>query len=305
MNCPLKIGTLAKRFAKSILPILFLLTIVPTKGQLSDLAKLDFTYLPNGSSQIGYSRARALFNYPFKLRNDAYFFVGLDYSKIELSFGREINDFDSEAIEDFQSLDLTVGYTFIWNDVWRFGARFSPGYSSNLVRELTLEDVVFSADMVFIKDRTKNTGGDKPNRLILGISYAENRGFPFPLPFVSYYRKFHPNWSYNLGVPKSNLQYHLSQRSRLKVIAELDGFTANIQGGLPVVGKGMADKANMSIIVSGLRYEYKFTPNLELYANAARILNSSSQLWDAKHRSIVTLNTNNVHYFRLGIRFKI
>lgn len=282
----------------------FLLAFV-SNAQLSDLAKLDYTQLPKGNSGVGYSRSRALFNYPIKLNRDAFFLVGLDYSKIELSFSGDINDFDRDAIEDFQMLDINIGYTFKWNNVWRFGVRVSPGYSSNLVNEISLEDVVFSGAILFIKDRTKDLGQGKPNRLILGISYSENRGIPYPLPFVSYYRKFHPNWSYNLGVPKSNLQYHLSQRSRLKVIAELDGFTANIQGGLMVSGGSLAHKANMSIIVAGLRYEYKLTENLECYANAAGIISSGSQLRDAKNRSLVSVNANNVYYFRLGMRFKI
>lgn len=290
---------------RPILVLVLLLSTLMASGQLSDLAKLDFTRLPKGNSEVGYSRGRALFNYPITLNKDAFLLVGLDYSKIELSFSGDITDFDRDAIEDFQMLDINIGYTFKWNDTWRFGVRISPGYSSNLVKEISLEDVVFSGAIIFIKDGTKNFGQGKPDRLILGVSYAENRGVSFPLPFVAYYRKFHPKWSYNLGVPKSNLQYHFSSRSRVKLIAELDGFTANIQGGLLVNGGSLAHKANMSIIVAGLRYEYKLMTNLEIYVNASGIISSGSQLRDARNRSLVSVNVNNVYYFRLGTRLKI
>lgn len=188
---------------------------------------------------------------------------------------------------------------------WRFGARFTPGYSSNLVKELSFEDVVFSADVVFKKDRTKDPNVAKPQRLILGVSYSENRGFPFPLPFISYFKKFHSKWSYNLGVPKSDLQYHLSNASRLKLITELDGFTANIQGGLLVNNDQIAHRINMAIIVGGLRYEYKFTKNVELHLNMANIFTSSAQLRDSKNRAIIEVNKNNRYYFRTGLRLKI
>jgi hypothetical protein len=285
--------------------IIFLLFTSISSSQLSDLAKIDYTRLPRGSSEVGYDRLRALFNYPIKVNEGSYFLLGLDYSKIDLSFNNSIDAFDIDTIEDFQLLDLNIGYTFKMNENWRFGGRFTPGFSSNLVKNLSFEDMVFSGDIVFIKDKRHDEKVEKPYQLILGISYSENRGIPFPLPFISYYRKFHPNWSYKLGVPKSNLQYHLSEKSRFKLVAELDGFTSNIQDGLLVNGDEIADKVNMSIIIGGLRYEYKFTDHLELYFNVSNILSSSATLKDRKNNSIISVNKNNTYYFRTGIRFKI
>ena len=290
---------------KLIFLFIFLLFTSISSSQLSDLAKIDYTRLPKGSSDVGYDRLRGLFNYPIKVNESSFFLVGLDYSKIELSFDSGIDAFDIDAIEDFQLLDLNIGYTFKLNENWRFGARFTPGFSSNLVKNLSFEDVVISGDIVFIKDKRHDENIEKPYQLILGVSYSGNRGIPFPLPFISYYRKFHPNWSYKLGVPKSNLQYHLSKKSRFKLVAELDGFTSNIQDGLLVNGDEIADKINMSIIIGGLRYEYKFTDHLELYFNISNILSSSATLKDRKNNSIISVNKNNTYYVRSGIRFKI
>ena len=274
-------------------------------AQLSDLARIEYTKFPKGNTNVGYDRLRGLFNYPIKVSENNYFLVGLDYSKIDLTFDSSIDAFDIDAIEDFQLLNINIGYTFKMNENWRFGARFTPGFSTNLVDKLSLEDVVFGGDIVFINDKKNDKNVSRPYQLILGISYSENRGIPFPIPFISYYRKFHPNWSYRLGVPKSNLQYHLSKRSRLKLIAELDGFTSNIQGGLLVNGNELADKANMSIIIAGMRYEYKFTKHLELFFNLANIISSRANLIDKKNTTIISVNKNNTFYFRTGIRFKI
>lgn len=108
------------------------------------------------------------------------------------------------------------------------GVSIKPGLSTNLTANaLNFEDIVLSADLVFIKERELEEG--KKNRLIFGITYSGNRGFNFPLPFVSYYKQFHTKWSYNLGIPKTNFQYHYNKKQRLKLYAELDGFTANLQ----------------------------------------------------------------------------
>lgn len=293
------------KYNKFIFFVALIFVLGNCSAQLSDLAKIDYTRLPKGSSDVGYDRLRALVNYPIKLKEETYLLVGLDYSNIELGFGSSITNFDTEAIEDFQLLDLNIGYTTKLDNDWRFGGRFSYGFSSNLVSDLSFDDAVVSADIVFIKDKRKDPNVKKPWRLIVGLSYAENRGIPYPIPFISYYRKFHPKWSYKVGVPKSNLQYHLSPKSRFKLIAELDGFTANIQGGLLVNGTDVADRANMSLIIGGLRYEYKFTDNLELYLNAANILSSRAQLRDDNNNTLTEVNKNNTYYFRTGIRFKI
>ena len=168
-----------------------------------------------------------------------------------------------------------------------------------------MDDAVFSTDIVFIKDKKEDASIKKPYRLILGISYAQNRGIPFPIPFVSYYRKFHSNWSYNLGVPKSNLQYHLSEKSRIKWFAQLDGFTSNIQEDFLVNGVDEANRFRLSVIVSGLQYEYKFADHLEFFANGAYIFNNSVQLRDRNQNTISELDNQNKLYFRSGIRFKI
>ncbi|MEA1786728.1 DUF6268 family outer membrane beta-barrel protein [Arenibacter sp. GZD96] len=274
-------------------------------AQFSDLAAINFTGLPQGNSEVGYTRLRGLFNYPIRLSKGKYLFVGLDYSKIELSFNENITTFDIDVLEDFQLLDLSIGYSFKLNEDWRFAARFSPGVSSNLVKQLNLEDVVFSGDVVFINDKRNDNTIARPFRLILGASYSGNRGFPFPLPFISYYRKFRPDWSFNLGVPKANLQYHFSKKNRLKWVAELDGFTSNIQDNIQISDGRTADKINMAVLISGLQYEYHYNQHLEFFMNTSFILSSNASLRNNRNRTVASLSDSNSAYFRTGVRFKL
>lgn len=121
--------------------------------------------------------------------------------------------------------------------------------------------------MVFIKQRDLYDG--KSERIIFGIRYAENSGFPFPLPFISWYKKFHPKWSYDLGIPRTNFQYHLSEKHRFKLYAGLAGFSSNIQNGTVLKTGEVAERINLSLILGGLQYEYHFTDHLQLFARAA------------------------------------
>lgn len=289
---------------KNLFYLVFFFTSL-AQCQLSDLARIDFTFIPNKQSDVEYTRLRGLINYPIKLKAEGtYLLVGLDYSNIHLRFKGENLPFDRNMLNDFQILNLSIGFTKPLKNRWRLGARFQPGISTNLTAKyLKASDIVFSGDLVFIKEYEKE---NKPNsRLILGLTYSQNRGYVFPLPFVSYYNKFSPNWSYNLGVPKTNLQYFFSEKQRLKLFAQLDGFTSNIQNGTLVNGTDVAEIINMSLIDGGLQYEYHFTEHLVLDLRAAYNFSINNQLRDTNNNTILTIDNNSRAYARAVLRFKI
>jgi len=273
--------------------------------QLADIARVEYTVIPNTNSGISLTRQRALFNVPIKIKKEAYLLIGLDFSSIEISFIKEVTAFDQSQLTDFKLLDFNFGYTFKINDDWRFGARLSTGFSSNLrTRDLLLKDIAISSDVVFIKDKKDDNQGKKPYRIIVGASFSQNRGIPFPLPFISYYKKFSNKWSYNIGVPISNLQYHWSKKFRLKLFAQLDGFNSNLQRRILVNNDELAENYRLSLILGGIRYEYKLGKHIESFLNTTYIFNNVSQLRNNNER-ILELEGKNQFHFRGGIRIKI
>ncbi len=302
-----------KQIIKPILPLskhkffLFsfaLFTIVST-AQLSDLARLDFTILPENNSGVEFTKSRALFNVPIKLKkHQEYLLIGLDYSNVNLNINATTL-FDKDLVDDFQSLDLTIGYTKPLNSKWRLGARVRPGFSTNLTaNSLSFEDLVISADIVVIRERKLEN--DKKDRLILGVTYSQNRGFFFPLPFISYYKKFHEKWSYNVGIPKTNLQYHLATKHRFKSSIELDGFTGNIQNGISINTQSRRARIfNISRIISGIQYEYHIIKHLQFFAQAAYTLTNNIRLRTNNRDNLFTVNDELSLFLKTGIRLKI
>ena len=292
--------------SKVTVTLLFLMLFTTSNAQLSDLARLDFTIIPENNSKVEYTKSRGLFNVPIKLKKDEeYLLLGLDYSNVQLIINRENTSFDKELINDFQSLDLTLGYTKPLKNNWRLGVRVKPGFSTNLTaNSLSFEDLVISADVVFIREREFEN--DKKDRLILGVTYSQNRGYFFPLPFISYYKKFHKKWSYNLGIPKTNLQYHLSSKHRFKLSAELDGFTANLQNGISIDGQNdIARILNVSTILGGLQYEYHIINHLEFFAQAAYTFTNNIRLRTNNRDNLFTINNESSLFLKTGIRLKI
>jgi hypothetical protein len=273
---------------------------------LSDLAKIDFTALPAGNSEVEYNRIRALVNYPIKLKKEStYLFLGLDYSHINLIMD-ENPSFDKNEINGFQLLDLNIGFTTPLKNNWRLGLRFSPGLSSNLTsNDIGIEDLTLAGQVYFINDKTKDEKVSKPWRLVLGVSYAGNNGFNFPLPYIAYYRKINTKWTYSVGVPKTNLQYHFSKKHRLKLYTQLDGFTSNIQKGIPINGTKLAESIKMTLIVGGLQYEYHFAKHMQFYVRSAYIISNSFNLRDHNRDNVKGLDDSNSLYLRTGISIKM
>jgi len=288
---------------KFFFAILFLFTCA-INAQLNDLARIDFTFIPNKNSDVEYTRSRILINAPIQLKGESkYLFLGFDYSNIHLRFKDEELPFDRDLLNDFKVLNFNIGYTRPIKNDWRLGVRFQPGISTNhTARKLTVDDIVFSGDLVFIK---KFKDEYKPSRLILGLSYSQNRGYLFPLPFISYYKKFRSDWSYNIGIPKTNLQYHLANKHRLKLFAQLDGFTANVQNGALVNDTDVAELINLSLINGGLQYEYHFTDHLLIDIRAAYNFSINNKLKDGDDNTILTIDNDSRSYLRVVLKFKI
>ncbi len=277
-------------------------------GQLSDLARLEYVGLPESSDGgTSFSRYRALLNYPIKLKKEGSFLlIGADYSFVTFDADESLINFDPDPLSQFNQLTFNVGYTFKINDTWRFGAQIEPGFSTNLsIGGITFDEAVISGNAVFIKDKKESETVKKSYRLILGVAISGSGGFPI-LPFISYYRKFHPKWSYNLGIPKTQLQYHISERNRLKLVFRIDGFRSSLQN--PIVaetGGESAERIRQRLLLGGLRYEYKLTDNLELYFNGSFILDNTVELRDRSRNTVFEFEEDSSFYIKTGIRFKI
>ena len=287
--------------------LLCILIVSDANSQLLDLIRIEYTTVPAQSADFEFQRKRFMVNYPIKLKEEGtYLFVGLDYSSIDLEFKDNVNTFDRTQTDDFSLLDVNIVYTTPVDENWRFAARIVPGFSSNLEgKNLLFEDMFLSGAMVFIKDKKEAPGVPKPYRVILGMAYSGTSGIIFPIPFVSYYKKFHPKWSYNLGVPTTNLQFHASEKVRFKVLGQIDGFTSNLQDELLVNNDGLAERLRMSLILVGLRYEFKIAKNIEFYLNTTRSLQTRIQFRASNRNTILQLDKNKVFHFSSGIRLKI
>lgn len=279
------------------------LTCYFSYGQLTDLARLEYSFIPQSKSEDRYTRLRALFNYPIKIKQSDYLVIGAEYNRVLLSL-KENYPFDTSSLNLIHIIDLNLGYTFKWNEKWRAGVKFNPRVASTMSRALTSDDYFINGGVFFINDRTKDKDLKRPYRLILGLTYNATTGIQFPLPFVSYFRQLDNSWSFNAGIPKSNIKYSINNNNNVQAFLGLDGYLANIQQPLTIDGK-RADHISLSVLVGGLGYEYSFTHHLVGYLYTGYTFRLNNVLRSGNRDEVFKLDDVNAFYLRTGIKFKI
>lgn len=278
-------------------------------AQLTDLARIEYTFSPQRDSDNSFRRLRSFVNVPLKVSDGTYLVPGFEYRNVNLKF-EDDTPFSRSNLDRYESFSFSLGYTQRLNTKWRIGAQVAARATSNFsTGSLLSNDIIYTGAVYFINDKTKS-GLDKPWRLILGGRLDTESGRPFPLPFVNYYREFYPDWSFVLGVPKSNIKKNIGnkQKHNLQAFVTLDGFFANIQENVNIMDQEPFDTAetiSMLVVLSGLGYEYQITDHLVFYLYAGYTLINDIRLRDGDREDVFQVNDANTFYGRSGIKFKI
>lgn len=293
-----------------ILSFITILTFA-LQAQISDLARIEYTYFPQRKSDNSFKRLKTFVNFPIKIDDKGTFLVpGIEYRGVYFDYEDETS-FEVNDLENFRSLEISLGYTFKMKNDWRFAIKTGVMFASNFERDkLIADDYLYSGAFYFLKDKTKNVTSGKPWRLIVGLQYSTTAGRPFPLPFINYYKKFHPSWTYSLGVPKSNLKYFFNAKNNMQVFATLDGFYANIQNNRVISGAGtveekVANSISMTIALAGFGYEHYLTKHLVFYSYAGYTILNDIRFRNEDQEDVLTINDTNSPYIRAGLKFKI
>lgn len=272
-------------------------------AQLTDIARLEYSFIPQSNSEDQYTRFRALFNYPIEVKKGTYFVLGAEYNRVHLKL-EEPYPFETDIIDKFHVIDFSMVYTFKTNDNWRLGFKVYPRIASTLTKSITWQDFFINGGVYAIKDRLKDETLNKPWRLILGLTYNSTAGVPFPLPFISYYRVLNDKLSYTLGIPKSNIKLQLNSKNVFQTFLTFDGFYAHIQDAI-VINNEIADHISLSVVVGGLGYEYNFTDHIAAYIYTGYTFRLNNVLRAENRDEIYKLDNINAPYLRTGLKFKI
>ena len=270
-------------------------------GQSTDLFRVEYLRIPENNTGINTSRYRILLNAPFKINKKDFLIVGGEYNQFDIDFRQEF-PFDKNDVERLHVIDLNIGYITKWNDDWRLVGIVTPRIASNLTEGTLTDDFFFNATASFWKE---NNTAEKPYRIVLGLSFNSTTGLPIPLPLVSYYRRFHPNWSFTLGIPKSNFKYHPSEKHTFQLALSLDGYFINVQDDIQLPDGNVGSKISLSALVANFGYQYNINKNMSVYGLFGYSVFLQSSLRDNSRNDVFLLNNEANLFLRTGFKVSI
>ncbi|MEE3243726.1 MAG: hypothetical protein VX226_03620 [Bacteroidota bacterium] len=292
---------------KYILVPVMLIAMFTMRSQTTDIARVEYMHIPFSNSNNSVGRFRALLQVPIPLDKELnnILVAGFEYRNTHIDIKDAVPDgFNVQDVSTLHRISAYAGYVWRFNEHWVFGVKAGARINSNIAGTLVPDDWIYTASVYAINDMKKNSP-TKPYRWIFGLDYSSTPGRNFPLPLVNYYREFHPNWTYTLGVPKTNVRHYLndSHKDALQAFVSLDNFFANIQNNMIIDGR-TAENISMTIIMGGLGYEHYFTEHLLYYAYATHSISNDFRLRNNDRDDIYTINSDNTFYFRTGVKFK-
>ncbi len=278
--------------------------------QDTNLARLEYTNIPQSKSDNAYSRFGFSGNYPIKLNDKgSYLVLSFEYRFNHLQLEDPIAIDKKEDLQDFQTFGFEVGYTYKMKNDWRFGAKLGTRISSNFESSgVKGNDFRYTGSLFFVKKYGKK---DDPimARLVLGLRYTTPASIMYPLPIINYYRKFHPKWAYALGTPKTSIKYFFNDKNTMQAFVGLDRFYGNVQNNRVFVDDGgnakVIDNASMLIFNGALGYEFYFTEHLLFFTYGGYTLSNEIRFRDKNQKNILTINDKNTFYIRGGIKLKL
>ena len=292
-----------KKIIKYILICFLFFTFQTSNAQLTDIARLEYSFIPKTKSEDQYTRLRVLLNYPIELKNKSYLIIGGEYNRVLLNL-EDNYPFDTSNLSKLHVIDFNLGYTFKLSEKKRLGFKINPRIASTLTNSITGDDFFVNGGVFYINDRRDDGTLKRPYRLILGLTYNATTGLPYPLPFISYYREIDESWSYNAGVPKSNIKYIFNEKNNMQAFIGLDGYLAHLQEPSQINGQNV-DHISLSVAIGGLGYEYSFTEHLVAYMYTGYTFRLNNVLRNKDRDEVFKLDDVNAFYLRTGLKFKI
>jgi hypothetical protein len=284
-----------------LLIVLFVCTGFTGFSQTPDVFRLEYMLMPENDSEVQLSRIKLVANVPIKVKDSNNIIIGGEYNRIAYDLRRDV-EFNNAGLSLFHVLDINFAYVYKYNEDWRFIGVLTPRLASTFTKPLENGDFGINITVGAFRDRQKI---EKPTRLVIGIAYNSSVVYRIPLPFIYFEKRFHPNWTYVLGAPKTGLKFHPNGKHTIQSEFILDGYFVNLQNNVLVSDTGLASSISSSAALITFGYQYNITKVMAVYAYAGHTLFNSGVLRDNDRNDIFTLNDQSSFYFRTGFRIGI
>ena len=260
-------------------------------------------YTPNiATEDFTYNRISGKLSIPpIRLKKLSLFTtIGLDIHQFDY---KDSNQFrDVTALDKFYNVNLSLFANYKFSDKWSLNILAAPYIASNLEENLTSDDYNFNGLAYLERTFYFKKGGYI--QLDVGAGYLTLNGTTTVNPVIQAKARFNKNWSAVLGIPNTYVKWDINKKHSLKVLGEINDFSANLNGTNSFGTVNNVDRAVFTSISAGIEYNYWITPSIGVMLKATQSVWDNYELRNTDNESIYEFNTSFEHPFiGLGIKF--
>lgn len=279
--------------------LLFWIPLSILLAQTPDVFRAEYMILPRNDSGVKLARIKLVANIPIKVSDSSLLVIGSEYNRLAYDLDRNDISINQQGLNTFHVVDINFGFVRTYSKDWRLIGVLTPRLASTLTNPLENGDFSINATIGAFRDRPYL---DKPTRLVLGVAYNSAVALRVPLPVVYFEKRFHPSWSYIIGVPKTGMKHHLNKKHMLQTEFILDGYFVNLQNNTALPDATFASSISSSAAVVTLGYSYNITKEMSFYGFFGHTIFQLGVLRDDDRNDIFTLNDDPSFYIRTGFR---
>lgn len=287
---------------RSVLSWIRLMLVMGATGmgaQTPDIIRAEYMIMPRNDGGSKLDRMKFVVNIPIKVSDSNNIVIGSEYNRLGYSLERGDITMDSDGPVTLNVLDFNLAYIHRLGKSWRFVGLITPRLASTLTDFIGRNDLSLNASVAVFRDRPN---GDRPTRLVLGISYNATVALRVPLPVIYYEKRFSPRWSYVVGAPKSGLKFQLDRTNQFQFEVILDGYYVHLQNPLIFPDVGSATDISSTAALANVGYAVFLNKSMSFYIFGGHTLTQRGVLRDMDRNNIFTLNDKPSLYFRTGFR---
>ncbi len=286
---------------RKLVIILILSSVGVGFAQESGSIYLNSEFLPN--SEVGTIKKNNVgFVIPLKnaVNKESISIIG-DYQTTHFKFVDEDVPFETEQIDNYQTMTLGLLYNRILNDSWGFTFKLAPQLSSNYdENEFESNDIFINGSVIFDKLNV-----EKQTMWTFGVEYDAQYGLNFPIPVIAYTKRLNDKWAYKVGFPDSRAKWTFSDNHNFEAFTTLKGLVGNINDDVEIYKVDYTGTLNSTYFIGGLGYNLRFLKNflLESKVGFSAVNNLKVQSYD--NDEIYDFDMKNSLYLNFGLKYNL
>ncbi|WBX77623.1 DUF6268 family outer membrane beta-barrel protein [Tenacibaculum ovolyticum] len=269
-----------------------------------DMFYLHYTPEIQDNSLYDYQRMSTKFGIPPIVFNKValYNTIGMDYHSIAYKGNKLPFLRDKEKYYNI-NYSLLAQYRISRN--WSVNALFMPHVVASFNDKMTTDDLNVNG-ILFAEKRFRRKGSNNYYVLTFGVGYLTLSGETTVNPVVNFMGNINNKITFAVGLPNTYVKYNFNKKHAIKILGDLNDFTANINR--PLVqnqpNATIVDRSIFTTVSAGIEYNYWVSKNIGLMIRGTHSVYEKYGFEDANENEVYKYDTKLRGYLSVGIKIK-